>query len=191
VACKADWIGSLYIYILTRNHATTINTNNTTNNINTTTVNNINILRNFNEENLMSVRPTTLTSAFRRTQIDALLQELHYNPDFPENHNLSVRDRDTVSMFVKGEWRTLDDAITCMVHQGARLCREYGNDNRAELVGAGMSLLEHDTLMSKVTLKPQALGGRSLRAEAYNAMGGTAAVMAVAAAACALVTKAE
>jgi hypothetical protein len=127
------------------------------------------VIRNFHDENMDAVRPATLMSAFQRTDITDVIREAHHKAGFPENDNLRVipDDRDHMQMYRKDKWQTVDTdtAITDLVISGTSKCRKYGSDERARLVGQGMSATTHLYLMSKLTPSTSL---RDLRIQAFS-----------------------
>ncbi len=111
-----------------------IETQNNTNNIN------INIqLNNFGQENTSYLTPEFLTYCIMNPKkgISSLIESIHYNKDYPENHNLRCKSlRDNVfEKFIDTRWTICDASNTLdeLIKKGYRileshLAQQYSND---------------------------------------------------------------
>jgi len=100
--------------------------NNTTNNIN------INIqLNNFGQENTSYLTPEFLTYCLSNPKkgMSSLIETLHYNKDFPENHNLRCKSlkNNVFEKFVDTQWTLCDASNTLdeLIKKGYRILESH------------------------------------------------------------------
>jgi hypothetical protein len=107
---------------------TTINNNtqNNTNNIN------INIqVNNFGQENTSYLTPEFLTFCLSNPKkgISSLIESIHYNKEFPENHNLRCKSlkKNTFEKFVDTQWTLCDASNTLdeLIKKGYRILESH------------------------------------------------------------------
>ena len=79
----------------------TIN-NNIINNHNNITNNNL-ILRNYGDENISSISNDDFIGCFIMHDIVNIIRELHFHPDYPENHNVEFTEK-IVKKYLNGRW---------------------------------------------------------------------------------------
>jgi hypothetical protein len=112
------------------------NTTTTINTVNNTVVNIS--LRNFNQENMDAVSDDFLDDAFLFVRLRNLTSTLHYNPRYPENHNIRLKShkRKQAEVFRNNQWEVvpLDTAAGALLQQSARLAWSYGKNNRDALI---------------------------------------------------------
>ena len=115
---------------------TTVNTNsnNTTNNTNNTTNNiqNINIIVNtFGQEQLGHLTPEFLSNCIANPTkgFSKLIENIHYNPDVPENHNLRFKSskRNTFERYDNEDWHECDASNTLeeLIRKGYRILNAH------------------------------------------------------------------
>jgi hypothetical protein len=117
--------------------------NNTTNNNNTqNNTNNINIniqLNNFGQENTSYLTPEFLTYCLSNPKkgMASLIEQIHYNKDFPENHNLRCKSlkKNIFEKFVDTQWTLCDASNTLdeLIKKGYRIlethfAEQFSND---------------------------------------------------------------
>jgi hypothetical protein len=116
------------ITINTTNNNNIINTQNTTNNI-TQTINN------FGNETTSHLSPEFLEHCLRNPKkgMSKLIENIHYNPDVPENHNLRCRSlkQNTFEKLVDAEWRICDASNTLdeLIRKGYRILNAHYAEN--------------------------------------------------------------
>lgn len=108
--------------------------NNTTNNNTQNNTNNINIniqLNNFGQENTSCLTPEFLTYCLSNPKkgISSLIESLHYNKDFPENHNLRCKSlkNNIFEKFVDTQWTLCDASNTLdeLIKKGYRILESH------------------------------------------------------------------
>lgn len=93
----------------TKNAGGTTVVNNTNNGVvnNNTINNNITLnLRNFNQENLEAVPLHFIRSCFMNLEFGTLFENLHCDPDYPENHNVRIKSskRQLLEIYRNNRW---------------------------------------------------------------------------------------
>lgn len=112
------------ITINTTNHHNIINTQNTTNNI----TQNIN---NFGSESTSHLSAEFLEHCLRNPKkgMSKLIENIHYNPDVPENHNLRFKSvkQNTFERLIDSEWRVCDASNTLdeLIRKGYRILNAH------------------------------------------------------------------
>jgi len=94
--------------------STKTTTVNGTMNVNNGTVNNINIqLRNFGEENRDAIPLHLIRSRFMTLEFRELFENLHCDPEYPENHNVRIKSvkKDLLEIYDNDRWNTTTSLI--------------------------------------------------------------------------------
>jgi hypothetical protein len=110
---------------------------NTTNNITINTHNNniTQIINNFGNETTSHLSPEFLEHCLRNPKkgMSKLIENIHYNPDVPENHNLRCRSlkQNTFEKLVDEEWRICDASNTLdeLIRKGYRILNAHYAEN--------------------------------------------------------------
>lgn len=132
---------------LSASNSTTVvptTTNNTTNN-NTTNIgtqnNNVNIINinAFGQENLDYITDSVLKECANKVyaSIPTLIENIHFNPKHPENHNVKITNKKLPHASVMSEdkeWKLMDknELIDNMMDTGYMLIDDNFNENRTE-----------------------------------------------------------
>lgn len=116
--------------------------NNTTNN-NTTnnTINNtMNIhvhLRDFGNENMEAIPSDFLQNAIIHLDLRGMMEELHFDPNFPENHNIRLKSikREVLEIYQNNSWKQMPllKGVNAMIMQGVKIAKQYYRNNKDEL----------------------------------------------------------
>lgn len=98
--------------LLSQSSIRTINNNtnnNNTNNTNNGTIININMPRNFGHENMEAVSLDSIRNTFMNLEFGSLFEELHCDPDYPENHNVRIKSmkRNMLEIYKNDRWNTM------------------------------------------------------------------------------------
>lgn len=105
------------------------------NNIN---IGNVNInIKDFSYENKDYLDDDLLLECFRGMDLIRLLEELHFNIDHPENHNIRIKNvkQNLMEVFVNGKWNVdkKEDALTDLMNNGWRIIDTYYKDNKEDI----------------------------------------------------------
>ncbi len=113
-----------------RNNPQTVINNNTTNNI---TINaNIN---NFGQESTQHLTEDFLSYCLLNPKkgMSKLIENIHYNPDIPENHNIRCKSlkQNTFEKYIDSEWRICDASNTLdeLIKKGYRILNTHYTDS--------------------------------------------------------------
>lgn len=113
----------------------------TTTNINKGTIinNNVNVhLRDFGTENMNALPYHLIADCFMRLKHRDLLENLHFDPDFPENHNVRIKSvkRKVMEIYKNSKWNvvTMDDGIMELIHRANQILFKYGHDNKDDIL---------------------------------------------------------
>jgi hypothetical protein len=114
----------------------TINTTNNNNIVNTHNTNNITQnINNFGNETTSHLSHEFLEHCLRNPKkgMSKLIENIHYNPDIPENHNLRCRSlkQNTFEKLVDEEWRICDASNTLdeLIRKGYRILNTHYAEN--------------------------------------------------------------
>jgi cell division septum initiation protein DivIVA len=116
--------------------STSIVNNNTTSHNNTTINNTYNILNyqqlnNFGQENMSCLTPELLTFCLTNPKkgMSSLIEKIHYNKDYPENHNLRCKSlkNNIFERFVDTQWMHCDASNTLdeLIKKGYRILEAH------------------------------------------------------------------
>lgn len=113
---------------------TTINNNITNNN----TVNNFNIvLREFNTETLDHLPKEFLTNCFMNKDIPMLIENIFFDKDCPENHNVRLKSLryKMMQVFQDNKWVTKqsDDVLNQLVDKGSTILKKHYRKNTKDI----------------------------------------------------------
>jgi len=115
--------------------AVTNNTNNIDNSTNIQTQNNIIInITPYNDPNLDNAEKYYLAALKKMfMSVPYIIEQIHFNTDFPENHNLCIRNYRTklAKVFNGREWKTMDEdrLIDELIDTYERLLEDWAEDN--------------------------------------------------------------
>lgn len=137
-------------------------TNNNFTNINLQTAN----IKNFGSENMEAIPVTLVRDLFLNLKYRDLIENLHCDPNFPENHNVRIRSlkKNQLEIYRDNTWDivTFVNGLNELLLQGNKIFRDYYRKNK-EMVLEDMSLEElNDVLqtlddidnLKKQTIKP-------------------------------------
>lgn len=105
-------------------------TNNTTNNITIQTT-----INNFGQETTQHLTEDFLSYCILnpRKGMSKLIENIHYNPDIPENHNIRCKSlkQNTFEKYIDSEWRICDATNTLdeLIRKGYRILNTHYTDN--------------------------------------------------------------
>lgn len=116
-----------------KNGATNTITNNTQNNINIQ----INVRDFGGQENTKYLDNEFLMECFKDMDLVKVLEELHFNPEHPENHNVRLRNvkQNLMEYADQGRWvvKKKDKVLYEMVMNGWRILDRYSKRNKDEI----------------------------------------------------------
>lgn len=103
--------------------------------------NNFNILINVRDfainENKDYLKPELLLECFRDMDLINVLEEIHFNPDHPENHNVRIKNvkQGLMEYVDNGKWVTnkKDEVLNHLIMNGYRVLHTYFKDNKDEI----------------------------------------------------------
>lgn len=103
------------------------------NNVNNITTNNIQI-NSFGQENLDHLPKDFLTSCFMMKNIPSLIENIYFDEECPENHNVKLRSskNKTANIYDDGKWkvRPVDRIIDEMVNKGQTILSKHYKFNK-------------------------------------------------------------
>lgn len=119
--------------------------NNTTNNTTNNNIQNNNIqnniinvqLRDFGCENMDALPKDLIRSLFMNLQFRELIENLHCDPDFPENHNVRIKSvkRHSMEIFRNNKWdiTSFVNGLNELLMQGHRIFKEFYKKNKNDV----------------------------------------------------------
>ena len=98
------------------------------NNHGTIIINNIN-LKNFGEENQLAIPLDLIRSCFLNLEFNTMFENLHCDPDYPENHNVRIKSfkRELLEIYKNDKWNSLcfSDGFREVIQQIYIIFKEY------------------------------------------------------------------
>lgn len=117
----------------------THNTYNTTNN-NTTNNTQVNIhigIKEFGQENMDALPDPFIRNCFMNLDVRDLLENLHCDPDYPENHNIRIVSlkRQLMELYKNDKWTTvtLPNGLNQMINNACRIFKTFYNANKQDV----------------------------------------------------------
>lgn len=113
------------------------NTTNITNNMTNNVVINVNI-REFDNENMDAIPTDFIQSCFMNMDIVDLIENLHCDPDFPENHNfrlVSIKHQ-LVEYFKNNRWisTSVPNGLDLLIGQACRIFKRHHRKHRDSIL---------------------------------------------------------
>lgn len=112
------------------------NTKNITNN-NTQNIINVN-LKDFGLENMQAIPLEFIGNRFMNLEFRTLLENLHCDPDYPENHNVRIKSskREIMEIYRNNKWNitTLSNGLEELLLQGYRIFKDYYRKNKDKIL---------------------------------------------------------
>lgn len=131
------------------------NTTNTTNNIqNNVIINSPVTLREFGCENMDALPISLIGTSFINLKYRDLLENLHFDPNYPENHNVRIKSlkRKVMEIYRNSKWNviSMDMGILELIQKATRIFNRYGNNNKDDIVDADMTEEEYVEVMKQL-----------------------------------------
>ena len=108
-------------------------------------------LREFGNENMDAIPTNFIGSCFLNLKFRDLIENLHYDPDFPENHNIRLKSikRNVMEIFRDNRWVavTLAYGIEELVNKTSTIFENYAKKNEKTIYEEDMSEEEFEANM--------------------------------------------
>lgn len=134
-------------------------TNNTTNN-NTTNNNQINInisappLKEFGFENMEAIPESFISACFLFLRYKDLLENLHCDPNFPENHNVRLKSikNKTMEVYANSRWNVvpLCNGVNDLIKNANAIFLKYARKNKNKILEEDMDERDFDKNMEEM-----------------------------------------
>lgn len=93
--------------------------------------------RNFGFENMDAIPKSFIRDCFLNLDMKAIFENLHFDPNFPENHNVRIKStkKQQIEMFTNDEWtiRPYKNGVNDIIRNLYRILNTYQRHNRNEL----------------------------------------------------------
>jgi hypothetical protein len=118
--------------------------------------NNINIQNNFNmktfgRENIDYLSHDFLNSCLLMNNIIPLIENIHFDKEHPENHNVKVKSikQELMETFVDGKWiiTDTDDTLNELIDKGYRVLNYHSRRNKNNILNTEMNEDEYDDVL--------------------------------------------
>ena len=127
-------------------------------------------IRDFGCENMKSIPPFFISNCFLDLKYRDLLENLHFDPDYPENNNIRIKStkRNLAEIYVNNHWMVvpLTEGLMRLIDQGTRIFKEHARKNKSEIIENDMEedeyykhvreLNKYDELDKKLVAKTSA-----------------------------------
>ena len=95
-----------------------------------------------------------IANCFLNLQYRDLLENLHYDPEFPENKNVRIKSvkRNMMEIYKNDRWNvvTLKNGLEELLNQGTKIFRSYARHNENTILEEDMSIEELEDIMDKL-----------------------------------------
>lgn len=99
--------------------------------------NNIVILRDFGHENMTALPPELLSSLILDLEYRSLLENLHFDPDYPENHNIRLKSskRRIIEIYKNNKWNPMPyvNALNDIILHANRIFQNHYRKKKSEI----------------------------------------------------------
>jgi hypothetical protein len=137
--------------------STQVNNNNTQNNIQInvgTTPHGSVKVRDFGCENMEALPTELLESLFLDLKFRDLLESLHCDPNYPENHNVRIKStkRELLEIYRNNKWdiMTFVNGLNELLLQGQRIFKDYYRKNRDKILEDDMEETDLREILSQL-----------------------------------------
>lgn len=119
--------------------------------------NNINIQNNFNlksfgHENMDYLSKDFLNSCLLMNNIVPLIENIHFDREHPENHNVKVKStkQELMETFVDGKWiiTDTDDTLNELINKGYRVLNYHSRKHKSDILDTEMDEDEYEDVLS-------------------------------------------
>lgn len=111
-------------------------------------------LRDFGCENMDALPEDFIGTCLIKTELRDLLENLHYDPEYPENKNVRIKSvkRNMMEIYRNNKWNvvTLANGLEELIKQGTRIFQNYARDNGHKILEEDMDEEELYTIMDKL-----------------------------------------
>lgn len=127
--------------------------------MNNTVNNQINInlstpLREFGFENKDAIPESLISTCFMFLRFRDLLENLHCDPNFPENHNVRLKSlkNKTMEVYQNKKWNVipLQNGLKDLIYKAITIFRDYVNDNKNRIIEEEMDERELETNLKEL-----------------------------------------
>lgn len=130
-------------------------TNNTVNNVYNQQNNNITVqLRDFGCENMNALPKSLIETLFLDLRFKELLENLHCDPQYPENHNVRIKStkRRLIEIYRNNKWdiMTFVNGLNELLLQGHGIFKEYYKKNRERILDEDMDEKDLQELLRRL-----------------------------------------
>lgn len=127
-----------------------INNNNTSQTNNTININTFN-LKSFGHENMDYITKEFLNSCIIMNNIVPLIENIHFDKEHPENHNVKVKSSKHLLMetFDDGKWIITDtnDTLNELINKGYRVLNYHTRKNKSDILKTEMDEDEYENVL--------------------------------------------
>lgn len=133
---------------------TQVNNNNTQNNIQINVGGSGVKVRDFGCENMEALPTELLESLFLDLKFRDLLESLHCDPNYPENHNVRIKStkRELLEIYRNNKWdiMTFVNGLNELLLQGQRIFKDYYRKNRDKILEDDMEETDLREILSQL-----------------------------------------
>lgn len=124
-------------------------------------------LREFDQENMDALPYEILSTCLMNLKFRQLLENLHFDQDFPENHNVRLKSikRNVMEIYKNNKWDvvTLKSGLTDLIEQGTRIFNDFARRNREKILQEDMTETELEDVLQQLRGIEDKIGDLSQR----------------------------
>lgn len=111
-------------------------------------------LKDFGFENMQAIGGDILISCFSDLKFRELLENLHYDPDYPENNNIRMKSvkRNMLEIYKNKQWSviTLSEGLNELILQATTIFKEYATKYHNRILEEEMSAEDFREIMAQL-----------------------------------------
>ena len=109
-------------------------------------------VKSFGQENMDYLSKDFLNSCLLMNNIVPLIENIHFDKEHPENHNVKVKStkQELMETFVDGKWiiTDTDDTLNELINKGYRVLNYHSRKNKNDILETEMDEDEYDDVLS-------------------------------------------
>lgn len=109
-------------------------------------------LRNFGNENMDALPESLIHDLFLDMCVTELLQNLFFDPDYPENRNIRLKEKfNSLEFYEKNEWHriSINHGVNKIILRVAKIFEEYYAENK-DAIGEDMTEFELEEVLDEL-----------------------------------------
>jgi hypothetical protein len=111
----------------------------------------VNNIKNFGSENIDYLTKDFLNSCLLTNNIVPLIENIHFDKEHPENHNVKLKStkQELMETYIDGKWiiTDTDETLNELINRGYRVLTFHSRSNKKNIIDTEMDEEEYDDVM--------------------------------------------